>query len=393
MAGDNFQEVVVLRTDDKLEIRGEAIIIGGTATDAQSVVFRDVVNDLEGHLAWNPDQNRTLLIPNVDGTLLVSGQAIQGFGVSTLGNTAGSTGTTIGTVVLAGGNQITLSQSTAVGSLATVTISARDAVFGAGVSTGGNTAGNTGTTVGTLVLAGGNQITLSQSTAAGSQATITVSARNAVFGAGISTGGNTSGTSGTNTGTIVFAGGNNITLSQATGAGGNTITVSAPNMVSSAGVSTQGNTAGNTGLVTGSLILAGSNGVTLSQSTIAGGAVVWIQVKKNPIIFFATGRYRVSTGIDIQEAGDTFIISTVVFRREIAGSGGSTTIDVLKNGVSIWNLNPGNRPTITAASGDAQRVTAVPDVTSIASTDRLEMVLVTVETGSPQDAVVELIFA
>jgi hypothetical protein len=164
-------------------------------------------------------------------------------------------------------------------------------------------------------------------------------------------------------------------------------------MVSSAGVSTQGNTSGNTGLVTGSVIFAGSNGVTLSQSTIAGGAVVWILVKKNPIIFFATGRYRVSTGIDIQEAGDNFTISTVVFRREIAGTAGSTTIDVLKNGVSIWNINPGNRPTITAASGDAQRVTAVPDVTSIASTDRLEMVLVNVETGSPQDAVVELIFS
>lgn len=445
MAGDNFQEVVVLRTDDKLEIRGEAIIIGGTATDAQSVVYRDAVNDLEGHLAWNPAANHTIFIPDVDGTLLISGQAIQGLGVSTLGNTAGNTGTTVGTVVFAGGNQITLSQVTAAGSLATVTISARDAVFGAGVSTGGNTSGSTGTTVGTLVLAGGNNITLSQSTAAGSQATVTVSARNAVFGEGISTGGNTSGTSGTNTGTIVWAGGNQITLSQATGAGGNTITisardavfgagvstggntsgstgttvgtlvlaggnnitlsqstaagsnatitVSAPNMVSSAGVSTQGNTTGNTGLMTGSLILAGSNGVTLSQSTIAGGAVVWIQLKKNPIIFFATGRFRVSTGIDIQEAGDAFTISTVVFRREIAGSAGSTTIDVLKNGVSIWNINPGNRPTITAASGNAQRVTAVPDVTSIASTDRLEMVLVNVETGSPQDAVVELIFA
>lgn len=393
MAGDNFQEVVVLRTDDKLEIRGEAIIIGGTATDAQSVVFRDVVNDLEGHLAWNPDQNRTLIIPNVDGTFLVSGQAIQGFGVSTLGNTAGNTGTTVGTVVLAGGNQITLSQSTNVGSSATITISGRDAIFGAGVSTGGNTAGNTGTTVGTLVLAGGNQITLSQSTAAGSQATITVSARDAVFGAGISTGGNTSGTSGTNTGTFVLAGGNNITLSQATGAGGNTITISAPNMVSSAGVSTQGNTTGNTGLVTGSVIFAGSNGVTLSQSTIAGGAVIWIQVKKNPIIFFATGRYRISTGIDIQEAGDNFTISTVVLRRQIAGTAGSTTIDVLKNGVSIFNLNPGNRPTVTAAGGDNQRVTATPDTTSIASTDKLEMEIVTVETGSPQDAVVELIFA
>jgi hypothetical protein len=218
-------------------------------------------------------------------TVTISGitQSVQpgvtAIGVSTGGNTAGTTGTTQGTYVLAGGNNITLSQSTAAGSLATVTISAANSgtvVSGIGVSTGGNTAGDTGTTIGTVVFAGGNQITLSQSTAAGSLATITVSGRDAVFGAGVSTGGNTSGDTGTRTGTIVFAGGANITLSQSTAAGGATITISGGagggTVVSGIGVSTGGNTAGDTGTRVGTVVFAGAGAVTLSQATAAGSS-------------------------------------------------------------------------------------------------------------------------
>jgi len=113
--------------------------------------------------------------------------------------------------------------------------------------------------------------------------------------------------------------------------------------------------------------------------------------KKVVIIFFATGHYRIATGIDIQESGQDFTIAFAVMRREIAGISGSTTIDILKNGTSIWATNPGNRPTITAASGNAQRTTAIPDTVSISSTDRLEMTIVAVETGAPQDITVELI--
>lgn len=317
--------------------------------------------------------------------------AVSGIGVSTGGNTSGTTGTVIGTVVLAGINNITLSQATAPGPIATVTISGRDAIFGAGVSTGGNTSGTTGTVTGTLVLAGVgeivlsqstdasgatitisaasdsaasvvsaigvstggntsgdtgttlgtvvlegiNNITLSQSTAAGSSATIRISGRDAVFGAGISTGGNTSGTSGTNTGTFVLAGGNNITLSQVTGAGGNTVTISGPPSlaisagtqsassgtvvfsnsnnvtfgmsnssvvtasfsqsvqpaVSAIGVSTGGNTSGDTGTTQGTYVLAGGNNITLSQVT-AAGSLATVTISARDAIFGA----GVSTG-------------------------------------------------------------------------------------------------
>lgn len=113
--------------------------------------------------------------------------------------------------------------------------------------------------------------------------------------------------------------------------------------------------------------------------------------KKVVMVFYATGRYRLATGVDIQEAGQDFTISFAVMRREIAGLSGSTTIDILKNGTSIWATNPGNRPSITAASGNAQRATAIPDTLSISSTDRIEMTIVAVETGAPQDITVELI--
>jgi len=224
MAEANLQDNFEQRTDGSQLLKGGGLVIG-TGPGAKSVVFQNDVGEL--HLAGNPTAGTvTLNLPATGGTLIMSGQAIQGLGVSTGGNTSGNTGTTIGTVVFAGGGIITLSQSTAAGSLATITISAAAAagtgVAAIGVSTGGNTAGTTGTTQGTYVLAGGNNITLSQSTAGGSLATLTISAANSgtvVSGIGVSTGGNTAGNTGTTIGTIVFAGIGNVTLSQSTAAG------------------------------------------------------------------------------------------------------------------------------------------------------------------------------
>jgi hypothetical protein len=178
MAGDNFQDNVKLGSDTVLHHEGNAIRIG-TAPGAKSLILSNDVGEI--HLAGNPAAGTvTISLPQGGGTIILAGQAIQGLGVSTGGNTAGNTGTTVGTVVLAGAGAVTLSQSTAPGSLATVTISvpvqsAQPGIGAAGVSTGGNTSGTTGTVTGTLVLAGGNNITLSQSTNAGG-ATITISA-------------------------------------------------------------------------------------------------------------------------------------------------------------------------------------------------------------------------
>lgn len=293
-------------------------------------------------------------------------------GVSTGGNTSGNTSVGPGRLVLVGGNNVTLSQATAAGKLMTVTISAgagggvpiatavssvgsansvgtvtryaaedhvHEGVFSVGVSTGGNTSGDTSVGPGRMVLVGGNNITLSQATAAGKLMSVTISAGTAggvpiattvssvgsansvgtvtryapedhqhegLYAAGVSTGGNTAGDTSVGPGRLVLIGGNNITLSQATGAGKlMSVTISAANEtqtvppiatnvksvasanstgtitrfapedhahegVFSVGVSTGGNTAGDTSVGPGRMVLAGGNNVTLSVATAAG---------------------------------------------------------------------------------------------------------------------------
>jgi hypothetical protein len=300
------------------------------------------------------------------------------FGMSNAGNTSGTTGTVSHQLVLAGGNNITLSQSTNAGS-ATISISAGAGGGGgytAGMSNLGNTSGTTGAVQSQLVLAGGNNITLSQSVN-GQSATLSVSAAaqtnqtvglyavsnttqstsatvdarslsfaaagnlsvgasngslvisnrtswlnnilgntvswssgsgfanfayysatgNASFGAsngtillsvapnshGVSDLGNTSGSTGTFSNRLVFAGGNNITLSQSTAAGGGTITISggAGGAAGSNtfGMSNLGNTSGTSGTVNGSAVqfaFAGGNNVTLSQSLNGSSGTITI---------------------------------------------------------------------------------------------------------------------
>jgi len=268
-------------------IFGAGISTGGNTSGTSGTVTGTLVLAGIGNITLSQSTNAGGATISISGGTAAAVTAVSAIGVSTGGNTAGNTGTTIGTYVLAGGNNITLSQSTAAGSLATVTISGRDAIFGAGVSTGGNTSGTTGTVTGTLVLAGINNITLSQSTNTAG-ATISVSGANAVLGLGVSTGGNTSGNTGTTFGTVVLAGGNNITLSQSTAAGSlATITISAANAVFGAGISTGGNTSGTSGTNSGTFVLVGTNGITLSQATGTGGNTVTISGNQGALSLFS----------------------------------------------------------------------------------------------------------
>lgn len=130
-----------------------------------------------------------------------------------------------------------------------------EGVYSAGVSNVGNTAGNTGVRPGRWVFAGSNVLTLSQETAANSLQTIhiqgpaqattvsrvdsvnTVGTRTSRFAledhqhAGIyqiSVAGNTAGNTSAGAGSLVLAGGPNVTLSGSTAGGGMTLSVSAP---------------------------------------------------------------------------------------------------------------------------------------------------------------------
>lgn len=205
-------------------------------------------------------------------------QGILNAGVSTGGNTSGDTTVNSGTrLVFVGSNNITLSQGTAVNAT-TITISgpAAGGVFSGGMSTMGNTSGDTGYASQRLNLAGGNNITLSGSTNAGSM-TITISAPNlgaGAFSGGASNLGNTAGSTGITGTRLVLVGTNNISLSQATDANGGTLSINNTASNYSAGISTMGNTAGSTGVTGTRLVLVGSHDLTLSQATDANGGTI-----------------------------------------------------------------------------------------------------------------------
>lgn len=266
------------------------VTIGGNTAGAGALVS-------SGTLTLAGGNNVTL---SQNGNVITISGGVGGsntFGMSNLGNTSGTSGMISGSALrfaFAGGNNVTLSQSLNASS-GTITISAANQTIQTqnlhNVSLSGNTAGVMAqVSSGTLTLAGGNNITLSQNgnavtisgaagggggialanaqttytsgtanlAVAGGAMTIssganqsfnfsvpqtsslsatgalsistnafTISIGVPAFSAGVSNIGNTAGTSGTASNQLVFAGGNNITLSQSTGAGGNTITISA----------------------------------------------------------------------------------------------------------------------------------------------------------------------
>jgi len=213
------------------------------------------------------------------GTITISGAAAAAggsntFGMSNLGNTSGTSGMVSGSAVqfaFAGGNNITLSQSINASS-GTITVSAANQTVQTqnvhNVTLSGNTSGALAQiSSGTLTLAGGNNVTLSQNgnavtISAANQSTQTQNVHN------ITLSGNTSGVMAQiSSGTLTLAGGNNITLSQ----NGNAVTVSAANQTVQTqnihNVTLAGNTTGTLAQISsGTLTLAGGNNITLSQN-------------------------------------------------------------------------------------------------------------------------------
>src|SRR6185436_7644873 len=151
-------------------------------------------------------------------------------------------------------------------------------VAGIGISTSGNTAGTTGSQVGTYWLQGGNSITVSQITSNNGSHTLVISAGNYLTTAALSA------DSSKYAGTGFTSAGANIGLSGTHNTAGLSLsaTVAAQSnqsAIKAFGVSNTGQTAGNTGVSTGiDWVLAGSQSITLSQSTAGGGPnTVWLQ--------------------------------------------------------------------------------------------------------------------
>lgn len=177
---------------------------------------------------------------------------------------------------------------------------------------------------------------------------------------GVSNIGNTSGNTGVfSTGTQVLSGGNNITLSQATNASGATIGISGI-PADSQGISTQGNTAGTTGFASASYQLVASNLLTASQSLNAGSATVTLigprvpgitRYDNAPVLGSAsTGTYFGSLGtvngsmhlFPISPGNDLFPgnMTALTFYLDMFGSGSSanSAAQTLRASLGVYTL-------------------------------------------------------
>lgn len=126
----------------------------------------------------------------------------------------------------------------------------------------------------------------------------TISIGAPAFSAGMSTGGNSAGTAGTASNQIIFAGGNNVTLSQSTGTDGNTLSIAGPSLSNSngftfgtngsvvtasyAGITSQSAQTANFYASSNSTQLSSTAGVDLRSITFqgAGGASVGVSAGK-----------------------------------------------------------------------------------------------------------------
>lgn len=103
--------------------------------------------------------------------------------------------------------------------------------------------------------------------------------------------------------------------------------------------------------------------------------------------FALTGKISVSNEIDSAWiAPRAATITRVTLYRRTGGSSGTTTVDVNKNGTTIFTTQS-NRP-VTSGTGADQVVTGTLQVTAVAQDDRIEVDIDTAEAGNPQDLAV-----
>lgn len=259
------------------------------------------------------------------------------------GNTLGASTVSGTNVIFQAGNNFTLSANN--DTLVFIGPNPAGGAYSAGVSTGGNTVGSTGITGTQLVFAGGNNITLSQSTGANG-GTITISGPNTAAQTnqtlGLYASSNTTGQSSSSTAdarSLTFRGAGVASVGMS--AGEVVISVPAGGANFSAGVSTGGNTAGDTGVTGTRLVFAGGNNITVSQGTDANGAT---------ITFSGANAGGAQTGISgIVVSDTTYTSGTVSF-----SNAGNITISSSVNGATQFIRLSGNAAqTNVAFSADA----------------------------------------
>jgi hypothetical protein len=279
-------------------------------------------------------------------------QTNQTIGLYGVGNTTQNSSTTLDARTLSFDGLGIISVGYSNGSIQISATDAAQTVQSIGLYALGNTTQNSSTTLDarTLSFNGLGIITVGYSNGS-IQISATTAAQTvqpAVNALGVSNTGNTLGNTGTSSGiTWVMAGSGGITASESTAGGGpNTIWFSVANPVAQTvqpainafGVSNTGNTLGNTGTSSGiTWVVAASGGITASESTAGGGPnTIWLSVA-NPIAQTVQSAIK---GIGVSNTGNTLGntgISTGI-DWAIAASGGITASESTAGGGpnTIW---------------------------------------------------------
>jgi hypothetical protein len=316
---ENFQDNVQYG-GSTLGVSGNAVSIG-TAGGAKSVIFNN--SDSVGHLAWQPTAARTINLPDAGGTVMLTSQGI-------LSLSAGGARATSGEVVFSNSNGLAfgVNGQTITGSYTVPTVTAGSDT--AGISNLGNTAGTSGVVSGDqirVLFAGGNNITLSQSVDAGNKsATITISGPNTaaqtVQTVGLYALGNTTQNSSTtlDARTLSFNGLGGITMGYSNGS----IQVSGPQTVAQTvqtiGLYASSQTTGQSSSSTvdaRSLSIVGAGGVSVGLS---GGS-------------FVVSGGNFSAGLS--NVGNTSGNTTVVASQLVLAGGNNITVSGSTNGASM----------------------------------------------------------
>jgi hypothetical protein len=321
---------------------GAATVIGSytvpTVTNSSWTVSDNATSGTVARLAFTNLNGVTLSLSSGAGgshTIVGSHNALTS--QSNQNVTAGNGGFAFQTLSFSNANNFSF--GTSAGSAITGSFSqlSQSAIKAFGASNTGNTAGNTGVSTGIdWVLAGSNNITISESTVGGGPNTLWVSgptvggAQTGISGIVVS---NTTYTSGT----VSFSNQSNITIGSSVNGATQYIRLSVADQTTQSaikgfGASNTGNTAGNTGISTGiDWVIAGTNNITVSESTVAGGPnTLWLSAPN-----VAAGNVTFSAGTSSGGLG------SIVF-------GNSNSIDFGLSGSTITASFSGN---LSAASG------------------------------------------
>lgn len=258
------------------------IIVSDATYTSGSVSFSNA-----GNITINSSVNGATQYIKLSGNAAQTNQsAIKGFGVSNTGQTAGNTGISTGIDwVIAGSNLITMSQSTAGGGPNTVWVqhpawltTARGSTDAVGLNTAKSnvtwTVNSSGISLDARGYAGTGTSATNASITLDSNG-LAISVASPAAGIALYDGANS-----ISTGTARFTNANGVSFTfNGQTISGSVLAQSNQSAIKGFGVSNTGATAGNTGLSTGiDWVMAGSNLITLSQSTAGGGPnTVWIQ--------------------------------------------------------------------------------------------------------------------